>query len=126
MTRRRQIYYKLVGKIAVPATLRECEKQLGDFNSRMVARTEIGPLIVSTIFLGIDHNFGFGPDKDPLLFETMIFGGDERSDFAESYCERYHTWGEAEAGHAQAVILAESMVTKATAEMVINKEIPSE
>src|SRR4051794_39297838 len=118
MTRRRQIYYKLVGKIAVPATLRECEKQFDDVNSRI-------PLVVSTVFLGIDHNFGFGPDKDPLLFETMIFGGDERSEFGESYCERYHTWGEAEAGHTQAVTFAEAMVAKATAETVIKKEIPS-
>lgn len=26
--------------------------------------------VVSTVFLGIDHSFGFGP---PLLFETMVF-----------------------------------------------------
>lgn len=27
---------------------------------------------VSTVFLGLNHNFGVGP---PLLWETMVFGG---------------------------------------------------
>ena len=53
----------------------------------MVARTGT----VSTVFLGIDHNFGEGK---PLLFETMVFGGklDEET-------ERYSTWEEAVEGH---------------------------
>lgn len=40
-------------------------------NSRKIAKTEIYGLVVSTVFLGIDHNFsGKG---DPILFETMVF-----------------------------------------------------
>ncbi len=27
---------------------------------------------VSTVFLGLDHNFGDGP---PILWETLVFGG---------------------------------------------------
>ena len=69
---------------------------------RKVARTLLPEGVkVSTVFLGIDHNFG---DKGPpILFETMIFGGslDEEMD-------RYSTWEEAEAGHKR-------MVTKAKA-----------
>lgn len=47
---------------------------------------------ISTVFLGIDHQWGQGP---PLLFETMVFspaghGGD---------CRRYATWQQAEQGH---------------------------
>lgn len=42
---------------------------------------------VSTVFLGMDHAWGVGP---PVLFETMIFGGEEND-----YQERYHTWDEA-------------------------------
>lgn len=31
------------------------------------------PVRLSTVFLGIDHGAGFS--RDPVLFETMIFGG---------------------------------------------------
>ena len=54
---------------------------------------------VSTVFLGIDHNFSFsGP---PLLFETMVFGDDGRGD--EEEIERYATYEEAEEGHKRIV-----------------------
>src|SRR5262245_3981332 len=59
---------------------------------RVVARTELaGDVLVSTVFLGMDH--GFGADQ-PILFETMIFGGslDETQD-------RYATRTAAENGH---------------------------
>ncbi len=54
---------------------------------------------VSTVFLGIDHSFSSGK---PILFETMIFGGEY-----DRYQERYSTWAEAEAGHKQALAKAE-------------------
>ena len=38
---------------------------------RKVAETEIDKLRVSTVFLGLNHNFGEGP---PILWETMVFG----------------------------------------------------
>ena len=60
-------------------------------SSRVVEQTMIGEVKVSTIFLGLDHQYGDGP---PLLFETMIFGGPE-----DGYQERYSTWEEAEKGH---------------------------
>jgi hypothetical protein len=50
-----------------------------------------GGTAISTIFLGLDHNWGDGP---PLLFESMIFGGHEHGS-----TNRYSTWEEAEAGH---------------------------
>src|SRR5262249_14676485 len=34
----------------------------------------VGEVFVSTVFLGIDHNFGDGP---PVLWETMAWIGDE-------------------------------------------------
>ena len=60
---------------------------------RHVADENIGDVRVSTVFLGLDHSFGFGP---PLLFETMVFGGslDQEQD-------RYATWEAAEVGHKQ-------------------------
>ena len=43
-----------------------------EMTDRRVALTAVTPTIeVSTVFLGLDHNFsGHGP---PLLFETMVF-----------------------------------------------------
>lgn len=46
---------------------------------------------LSTVFLGIDHNFGDGP---PILFETMVFGGKW-----EGEMDRYSTYDEALMGH---------------------------
>ncbi len=46
-------------------------EEIGD--KRVVARTELADeVVVSTVFLGMDHQWGDGP---PLLFETMVFGG---------------------------------------------------
>lgn len=53
---------------------------------------------VSTVFLGLDHRFG--DEGPPLLFETMVFPGEE---WREEFCERYCTWDEAVAGHDRAV-----------------------
>ena len=61
---------------------------------RHVEQTMIGDVRVSTVFLGINHNFGRGP---PLLFETMIFGG-----VHDGWQERCSTWVEAEAQHVSA------------------------
>lgn len=56
---------------------------------------------VSTVFLGLDHQFGIGP---PVLFETLIFAPTDRPVPArlkrfDGHMERYTTWAEAEAGH---------------------------
>ena len=67
---------------------------------RHVADTEHELFRVSTVFLGLDHQFGRGP---PILFETMVFTptGDR---FPESLeCHRYATWEDAELGHAATV-----------------------
>lgn len=51
-------------------------------------------ILVSTIFLGIDHNyFGTGP---PLLWETMVFGGP-----LDGEQHRYHSQAEAALGHQE-------------------------
>lgn len=50
---------------------------------------------VSTVWLGIDHQFGKGP---PLIFETMVFLGGDSLD-----CRRYSTEAEAFAGHSEVV-----------------------
>ena len=64
------------------------------------------PVLVSTVFLGLDHQFGAGP---PILWETMIFG---RSG-AELYCERYATRADALAGHQRACTRAAALAAGA-------------
>ena len=62
---------------------------------RKVGSDTIDGVQISTVFLGVDHNFGGGK---PLLFETMIFGGERDG---EQY--RYSTWEEAEKSHKKIV-----------------------
>ncbi len=67
---------------------------------RTVAQTQVSPdVLVSTVFLGLDHNWGEGP---PILWETMIFGGPQ-----DGYQERYSARAAAEAGHLDAVEIAQ-------------------
>jgi hypothetical protein len=64
-------------------------------DARRVALDSREGVEVSTVFLGLDYNFaGIGP---PILFETMIFGGDD-----DGFMQRYATYDEALAGHAEA------------------------
>ena len=86
-------FYKLDGKVPVAVTDPR-ESSIG----YRVARDEIGDTVVSTVFLGLDHrHFGDGP---PVLFETMIFGGQH-----DEWQKRACTWDEAEATHAAALDL---------------------
>lgn len=88
-------YYILDGKEIVPASLWEWARWYGSAD-RHVAQVQIGQYWVSTVFLGLDHNhWGEGA---PLLFETMIFDLDGKTD----HQTRCSTWKEAEAMHAMA------------------------
>ncbi len=74
-----------------------------------VAETRISPAVrVSTIFLGLDHNFGRGA---PLLFESMVFGGP-----LDGESDRYATWDEAADGHAALVAKTQDASLTPTAE----------
>jgi hypothetical protein len=55
-------------------------------------------ITVSTVFLGIDHNF-VDPDGPPVLWETMVFGLSDPSEI----CERYSSREDAIAGHNELV-----------------------
>lgn len=63
--------------------------------NRRVAEANVGNVCISTVFLGLDHNWGPG---EPILFETMVFGG-----HFDGQQRRYATWEEAERGHAEMV-----------------------
>ena len=84
-------YYILVEKEAVPVSdVLEWAKSFED-RSRTVAKDKVGEVEISTVFLGLDHRYGKGK---PLIFETMVFGGE-----LNKAMERYSTWEEAEEGH---------------------------
>jgi hypothetical protein len=70
-----------------------------DWEYKCVARTRVGDKTVSTVWLGLDHQFGGGP---PLIFETMVFADD--AGFEESECWRYTTEAEAVVGHNRVVM----------------------
>jgi len=73
---------------------------------RSVAETQIGRKVrVSTVFLGIDHNFT-GKGK-PVLWETMIFGGPY-----DEWCKRYTSERDAKSGHKDAVKLARGQTSE--------------
>jgi hypothetical protein len=79
--------------------------------NRIVAKTRVSGLEVSTVFLGI--NYGSLAGTEPLWFETMVFADDDRvmpreveallRRWGEYQQQRYSTWAEAEEGHAQMV-----------------------
>lgn len=62
---------------------------------RVVAKTILNNVTISTVFLGLDHSWGTGL---PVLFETLVFGGE-----MDGEMNRYSTWDEAVAGHNRMV-----------------------
>lgn len=94
---RRDKYYVLQGTKAVPVkSIMQWATMFENTDGRRVAFDSFEGVEVSTVFLGINHNWGEG---DPLLFETMVFtdieGGGEM--------ERYFIWEEAVEGHNRIV-----------------------
>jgi hypothetical protein len=89
------LYYDREGR---PVSMREWADTMGTGRDRHVALDYVGEVKVSTVWMGIDHNWsGTGP---PLIFETMIFGGSH-----DEECWRYSTEAAALAGHDQALTL---------------------
>lgn len=81
-------------KHGVPISMEQWAELFEDFEGRRIARDEVGPWVVSTVWLGLDHSFlRSGP---PLIFETMVFGG-----VLDDEMDRYSTLEEAQEGHAR-------------------------
>ena len=83
---------------------------------RVVRQEQVGPWRVSTVFLGLDHNWARfrNPELPPLLFETMAFEDKverpvtfgERTMMVHDSLpiqERCSTWDEAVAQHERIV-----------------------
>ena len=71
-------------------------------DEKRVAVDYFGEVMVSTVFLGLDHNFL--SEGDPILYEPMIFGGEH-----DQYQDRYRTKVEALEGHKRAVELVQGL-----------------
>lgn len=75
----------------------------GEHSYVRVGEDKVGEVTVSTVWLGMDHGWPSFAERQgnqyrPVIFETMIFGGE----FDE--CQRrYRTEAEAAQGHAEAV-----------------------
>lgn len=83
------------GTPQIEPDLRKWAEWFDSFDCQIV-RHKIGDVEISTVFLGLDHQYGDGP---PLLYETMIFGGPLDCEMRR----RYATEDEARKGHCELV-----------------------
>lgn len=88
-------YYDQDGK---PMTHDQWIDAYTNIENRIVARTNSGHFLISTVWLGLNHQYTDGP---PLIFETMIFN--EENNGEDIGCQRYSTKLEALAGHIHAI-----------------------
>jgi hypothetical protein len=91
-------YYILIDRLPVAVDMMTWARWCQD-HDRSIARDEIGNAVVSTVFLGLNHNMRMS--GEPILFETMIFGGP-----LDQAQWRHRSYDEAERYHRQAVIEA--------------------
>lgn len=87
-------HYILEGKTVKPVPMMVWAHWLEKhWNARIIKCEPITmDTAVSTVFLGLNHQYGDGP---PLLFETLVFGGT-----MDGEMDRYATYDEAVTGHA--------------------------
>lgn len=113
--------YILKGREIVRVSFLEWADWFGRSTERFIVSAAVGPLTVSTIFIGIDHNYlRTGP---PLVFETAILEFDvDGAHVFEMW--RYATYDEAEAGQRVACSIAEQMVAEAAAGVMRSAESP--
>lgn len=84
------MYYNRQGE---PVDVMEWARLHSDHDQIIVRRSTIGEIDLSTVWLGIDHAFGYPP---PLIFETMTFGPEP---WGARLLDRYATEQQALAGH---------------------------
>lgn len=93
--------YKLSGKKPVPCSFEEYIHFMKSAANRIVEQTQVGDLLVSTIFTGIDHAFGTGEKQ---LFETKVFGLPDETQPRW----RFATWNQAVREHRKLVVMLEN------------------
>lgn len=96
------------GQPAHPGSFKEYHDFL-ESDRKVLERTYLvgadgDPILVSTVFLTIDHGFRYPRDREdyrPVLWETMAFKGE--SGWADYDSDRYTSEEEARVGHAEMV-----------------------
>ena len=90
-------YYNRQGE---PITREEALPLFTNYEYKVIDQTTLpGGVWVSTVWLGLDHNFtDHGP---PLIFETMVFPSQDN--LLEEDCDRYTTEEQARDGHQRMV-----------------------
>lgn len=91
-------YYMLIDEKIVPCDdYKKWRLWYRKFSNRKIALHETKRFVISTIFLGTDHNTN-PANPVPILFETMVFKqGDESGEAV--YCQRYISLDDAKKGH---------------------------
>ena len=86
-------------------------KFMENMAERIVEQEHVGVYWISTVFLGLDHNWSSGA---PILWETMIFdqGTEKNRPYRDEFCDRYSSYAEAVDGHAKAVVQAKEWVAQ--------------
>jgi len=97
------MYYDKSGE---PIDLMKWAKYFEDLDYKVIARDMVGGNEVSTVWLGINHNFS--DDGAPVIFETMVFPNEDW-DGDELYMNRYSTEAEALEGHKEAIEVAKTL-----------------
>lgn len=112
--------YIMVGREIMPmGGVEEYADNLSTDQNRRIAKDEIGGILVSTVFLGVDH----GMDRDiPVLFETMLFPGENNWEELEGYTRRYSSIDEAEEGHEEIVESLEKALSENRIPIVVDGE----
>jgi hypothetical protein len=84
----------------IRSTIVDCGEWLKKNPERKAVKQEyVGDVRISTVFLGLDHAWPRDGDT-PLLWETMIFGGEH-----DQYMDRYTSYEDAVEGHQTALNL---------------------
>jgi hypothetical protein len=82
----------------IRSTIVDCGEWLEENPERKAVKQEhIDDVFISTVFLGLDHSWN---SDIPVLWETMIFGGEH-----DQYMDRYSSYEDALEGHQTALNL---------------------
>lgn len=100
-------------KESKPLTVLQWGRLFEDPAYRRIGHTEIDDFgFVSTIWIGLDHDFTSGlldPHKPPLIFETMSFEHGDGNGIGQI---RYRTLEAAQRGHAREVERVRALAAK--------------
>jgi hypothetical protein len=94
------------GRDGTPITFSTWVALFEDMEYRVIERAEFGEIVVSTVWLGLDHSFGYG--ELPMIFETIVFAPETFPLDGEMF--RYATEEQAREGHADMVARVRSLL----------------